>query len=384
MRVLHLNGGNMYGGVETVLSTLAREGQAAPGMVSEFALCVEGRLSAELRAIGRPPHLLGAARLSRPQTIARVRRALAELIRSESFDVVVCHQPWTCVVFAPVIRAAGLPVVLWVHMASRGRHWLERLCRFTRPDLVVCNSRFTADSVSAWLPTSQIEHVYAPLSTQRSSPYATGRAALRAAVQTDDKDVVLVQVSRLEALKGHRVLLAALGTLRDLPGWRCWIVGGAQSPAEIAYLHELHNLMRRHGLSERVRFAGERHDVLDVMCAADIYCQPNTEPEGFGLTFVEAMYAGLPVVTSGIGGACEIVDGSCGILTPPGDVAALSSALRRLILDRDLNARLGAEARRRAEVLCHVPRQMRKIEAVLGSLSAPRSAAGHSVEVGST
>jgi glycosyltransferase involved in cell wall biosynthesis len=116
---------------------------------------------------------------------------------------------------------------------------------------------------------------------------------------------------------------------------------------------------------------GERRDVAQILGAANIYCQPNTEPEGFGLTFVEAMHAGLPVVTSGIGGACEIVDESCGVLTPPGDVPALSSALDRLIVDRDLNARLGAEARRRSELLCDVPRQMHRIQAVLASLVAP-------------
>ena len=105
-----------------------------------------------------------------------------------------------------------------------------------------------------------------------------------------------------------------------------------------------------------------------VLNAADVYCQPNTEPERFGLTFVEAMHAGLPVVTSGIGGACEIVDGSCGVLTPPGDVAALAGALRPAIVDTDLRARLGADARKRPTELCDASRQMRRIQALLGGV----------------
>jgi len=380
MRVLHLNSGNIYGGVETFLATVAREADAAPYMESEFALCFEGRLSAELDECGRSPHLLGNVRLSRPLTVLRARRALAGLLQRGSFDVVVCHQPWTCVVFASVIRTARLPIVLWVHMAGDGRHWLDRLCRLTRPDRVVGNSQFTAGAVSRWLSGARVEYVYAPLSLPRTSPTLAERADIRRTLETAEANVVLIQVSRLDALKGHRVLLAALGQLRDVAGWTCWIVGGAQRPAEVAYLRELRNLAHDHGIAERVRFVGERNDVPRVLSAADIYCQANTEPEGFGLTFVEAMQAGLPVVTSGIGGACEVVDGSCGILTPPGDVAALSRALRRLIVDRDFKERLGAEARRRPETLCHAPRQLHMMHAVLASVAAAPLATGHSAE----
>jgi glycosyltransferase involved in cell wall biosynthesis len=367
MRVLHVGSGNIYGGVETFLATLAREAHSAPDMEPRFALCFEGRLSTELEALHRAPHMLGPASLSRPRTVLRARRELRDLLRREPCDVVVCHQPWTCVLFAPAIRAVGLPVVLWVHMASRGRHWLERLCRLTSPDAAICNSRFTADLVAAWLPRAQVEHCPVPVSPQTSAD-GLGREAIRGELGTPDRDVVIVQVSRLDALKGHRVLLAALGQLRGVAGWTCWIVGGVQRPEEGAYLRALQQLAAEQGISGRVRFVGERRDVAQILGAANIYCQPNTEPEGFGLTFVEAMHAGLPVVTSGIGGACEIVDESCGVLTPPRDVPALSSALDRLIVDRELNARLGAAARRRSESLCDVPRQMRRIQAVLASL----------------
>jgi hypothetical protein len=98
MRALHITSGNMYGGVETLLSTLARESAAVPEMTSEFAVCFEGRCSEELARLGHGPHLLGRVRLSRPHTLLRARRVLAALLRGARYDVIVCHQPWTYVV----------------------------------------------------------------------------------------------------------------------------------------------------------------------------------------------------------------------------------------------------------------------------------------------
>src|SRR5207302_1246255 len=110
-----------------------------------------------------------------------------------------------------------------------------------------------------------------------------------------------------------------------------------------------------------------------LLAAADIHCQPNTGPEPFGITFIEALYAGLPVVTTGIGGALEIVDGSCGILVEPGDPAALAAALGRLIEDRDLRARLGAAGPARAAALCEPRAQLQTLAHALTKLRAGRA-----------
>ena len=72
--------------------------------------------------------------------------------------------------------------------------------------------------------------------------------------------------------------------------------------------------------------------------------------EGFGVACAEAMAHGRPVVASAVGGLLDlVVDEETGLLVPPGDVGALREALRRLLADEELRARLGANARRRAE-----------------------------------
>jgi glycosyltransferase involved in cell wall biosynthesis len=311
---------------------------------------------------------VGHVRVSRPHTLVRARRALAKLLADASFDVVVCHQPWTYVVFGGVARRAGLPVVLWVHMASDGTHWLERLERSARPDLAICNSRFTAAETARWLP-GVIEHVYCPVTAPHSNQQP-GRSAVRRSLKTGERDVVIVQVSRLEPWKGQHVLLDALARLRDIPTWTCWIVGGTQRPSEAIYQQQLERVADAGSIAHRVRFLGERHDVPALLAAADLFCQPNTSAEPFGLSLVEAFHAGLPVITSNIGGACEIVDASCGLLTPPGDVLAVAAAVERLVEDAALRSRLGDAARHRPEILCDPPRQMRRIYDVLSSVAA--------------
>jgi len=98
-------------------------------------------------------------------------------------------------------------------------------------------------------------------------------------------------------------------------------------------------------------------------------------PEPFGLTFVEAMSAGLPVVTSSWGAPLEIVNADSGILVSPGDADLLAKALERLIADAALRARLGAGGRVRARELCDPERQMNLLAETLMAVASGSPAA---------
>jgi glycosyltransferase involved in cell wall biosynthesis len=202
----------------------------------------------------------------------------------------------------------------------------------------------------------------------------TARATVRSELGAAEGTVVILQASRLERWKGQSVHLAALGLLRDVPGWECWLAGGAQKGGEGNYLSELRSIVRRVGIADRVRFLGQRADVPRLMAAADVFCQPNSGPEPFGIVLVEALYAGLPVVTSGFGGAPEIVDPSCGILTRPGDAEAVAAALRGLIQGPSLRRTLGDAGPRRAQELCDPTRQLNAVAALLRPVEPCREA----------
>ncbi|HKY23466.1 MAG TPA: glycosyltransferase family 4 protein [Vicinamibacterales bacterium] len=359
MRVLHVHSGNLYGGVETVLRTLARCRHLAPSMDMSVALCFEGQIAAELRAAGIEPFLLGDARLRRPDRIWLARRALRRLLERGDFDAVVCHQAWPLALFGPVVRKTHARLVLWLHMAHR-RHWLNRLAWRVRPDMVICNSRFTASTVPQ--DGVRVEVVYYPV----EAPETARRSDV--SISPDTSDAIIIQVSRMEAWKGQVVCLEALAQLPDGMPWACWQVGGAQRPEEERYLASLHALAKRLGIAQRVRFMGQRNDVHNLLAQAQIYCQPNIEPEPFGIGLIEALGSGLPVITSSIGGAVEIVDDSCGVLVSPRDSASLAREIARLIDDRDRRERLGAAGPARARALCEPSVQMPRLAKILDSV----------------
>jgi glycosyltransferase involved in cell wall biosynthesis len=369
MRVLHVYGGNLYGGIETLLVTMARLRTLCPALEPEMALCFDGRLSAELRATGMPVHRLPEVRASRLQTVVRARRQLAALLARGRFECVICHAAWSQALLGPAVRRASIPLVFWAHDAVTGKHWTERLARRVRPDLVICNSLYTAASVGNLYPGVPSLVLAYPVSTETPRLTETERAAVRVSLDTPIDSTVIIQVSRMEAWKGHALVIDALARLRDWP-WVWWIVGGAQRPDEQAYVGALHAAADRLGVADRVRFLGERSDVRRLLAAADIHCQANLSPEPFGITFVEALAAGLPVVTAAMGGALEIVDDSCGILVPPNDVVALAASLRRLIEDPALRARLSSAGPARARRVSDPAAQMRRLSDALQGMLA--------------
>jgi glycosyltransferase involved in cell wall biosynthesis len=350
MRVLHVNSGNLYGGIETLLVTLARERGLCQDLEPRFALFFEGKLARELRATGVSVSLLGPARVRYPWTILAVRRRLAALLEAERPDVVVTHGAWSHAIAAPTVRNSGVMLAHWVHAPPTGGHWLERWARRTPPDVAIANSRFTAASLDRLFPRAYTAVVYAPVSAP-SRAMSQGREALRASLETAGDGVVIVIACRLERWKGHLLLIEALGRLRDDPRWIAWIAGGPQRRHEQVYLDEIRVAAARAGILPRLRFLGQRTDVPDVLAAADIHCQPNEGAEPFGLAFVEALYAGLPVITTAIGAAPEIVDTSCGVLVPV-DAKALATALKRLVAARAERVRLGTSGPARAHALC--------------------------------
>jgi glycosyltransferase involved in cell wall biosynthesis len=154
--------------------------------------------------------------------------------------------------------------------------------------------------------------------------------------------VRLVMVARFGAQKDHPTLLRALAGLQD-HAWELDLIGDGPLRAETE------SLAASLGLGDRVRFLGQRTDVDQILATAQISLLV-TNWEGFPLSILESMRAGLPVVASSVGGIGESVrDDENGYLVPRGDVESVRDRVERLLTWPGLRARMGANGRTRYE-----------------------------------
>jgi glycosyltransferase involved in cell wall biosynthesis len=289
----------------------------------------------------------------------QLRRLLAAL----DVDVVNAHAP---VPFLADVAAfvSPAPVVLTYHSGSmvKGRAAVDVLLRayerHVLPPVFDRSRRLVAVSPA-------------------SMAYATGRARLiPPGVDTGlftppatpaERDVSVLYVGRVERSsrwKGLPVLLESLTRLRELvPGVRLDIVGdGDDAPA-------LRDRAARLGVADRVRWHGSvGHARLPAFYrGAGVAVLPSlTESESFGMTLVEAMASGCPVVGSAVGGIPFVVrDGLDGLLVQPGDPRALADALAAVLTDHARAADLGAAGREAAVTRWEWARQRERTLEVL-------------------
>jgi len=181
-------------------------------------------------------------------------------------------------------------------------------------------------------------------------------------VGLNPKGLVVGTVGWLLPIKGPMHLLNAMADVwQSHPEIRLVFVGKGELE------EELRAEAFRMEVSERVILLGWRADIPEIMQILDIFVLPSLN-EGMGRVLVEAMAAGKPIVASSVGGILDLVKhGQNGLLVEPGDVSALSLAIRRLLVDKKLRDEMGKQGRIMAQNYS-VEKMVRKIDALYSSL----------------
>ena len=151
----------------------------------------------------------------------------------------------------------------------------------------------------------------------------------------------LIMVARFSAQKDHPTLLRALAGI-DSP-WEIDLVGDGP------LMEQMKSLAAELGIESRIRFLGQRLDVDQLLAQAQVSVLA-TNWEGFPLSILESMRAGLPVIASAVGGIEEaVIDEETGYLVPRGDVIRLRERIEGLLTAPLLRTRMGFSARNRYE-----------------------------------
>ena len=177
--------------------------------------------------------------------------------------------------------------------------------------------------------------------------------------------IVIGHVGRMTPWKGQHYLLEAFARVaREAPNAYLVFVGDPVFDTD-TYQDKLLDLTAKLGLTERVKFAGYRHDMPEVLAAMDVFAFTSVEKDTSPLTLLSAMATGLPIVAFDIEGVREVVDeGEQLLLTPLKDTNALADSVLRLISDPELRRRLSASARRQGEQRFSLEQHVASIEQV--------------------
>jgi phosphatidylinositol alpha-mannosyltransferase len=289
------------------------------------------------RAIGIPYGGTVAPICFSRRSFGRIRR-LASVFEP---DVVHVHEPLTPSTSMLATIAATVPVVATFHAFAER----SRLMELTAPVLRTVYRRIAAPvavsrAAAAFLGRAipgEVEVVPNGVDVARFARAASPRSGLPGGR-------VVLWVHRLDHQKGFPVAVRAFARLAaELPDVHLVVAGDGHDRDAVGLLPDDDR--------RRVVMLGTvpNEDLPALLAGADAFVAPALGQESFGIALVEAMAAGVPVVASDIPGYDEVVrDGMDGVLVPPADVDALATALRRVLEDPDLAARLARAGRERA------------------------------------
>ncbi len=243
--------------------------------------------------------------------------------------------------------------------ASQRHHTGLTRWLIARMDAVIA----TSDRSAAYLQrrATVIRH---GIDTETFAP-AADRAALRRALDLPPEAILIGCYGRIRPSKGTDLFVEAMAQVLPRHPDAIALVMGRATDRERAFAARLQERARETGLAERIRFLPEvaTHAIAGHYAALDLYVAPQRW-EGFGLTPLEAMASGVPVVATRVGAFEElVVDGRTGALVAPDDAGALAAAIGGALDDPDRLRVQGAEAR------AHVARAF-TLEAEAGALNA--------------
>ena len=342
LRVAFVIGSLRRGGTEGQILALGSALAARGHLVTVICLGTAGDRAGAARAAGIRVVETGFAGLPRSMlfnpfpTIRQVRR-IRRVIREASPDVIHCFLYWGYLIGVPIARSVGVPVVI-----SSRRSLTSGFRRFQLlipwewacdrlADAVVCNSIAVMEDA--------VRHTRLP--RRKALVIRNGVFVPPAQAPSGMRPPRVVILANLIAYKGHDDALTAFARVRaSMPTLEARLQLAGTGPEE----GTLRDRARELGIDGDVEFLGSVADVSALLEGCAFTVLPSLT-EGMPNAVLESLAHGRAVVASAVGGVPEILEHGGGVLVPPGDPEALADAMRTLLVDPAMTARLGAEGR---------------------------------------
>ncbi|HEY3821711.1 MAG TPA: glycosyltransferase [Polyangiaceae bacterium] len=343
LAICHVLSSVEIGGAERVVLDLVRLQRAAGHRVAVVSLSrADGALGGELR---RVVDTLDSVP-KRPKGLDfGLPLRLARWFRGHGTQVVHTHNELPLIYGAPAGRVAGAVVVHSKHgivPVTRGAHWLRRAAAVAT-DVFVAVSDATADTARAnrECARDKLRVVINGTDLSRFPAPGDARATIRRELGIPPGARVVITIGRLVKEKNHALLLRAVASLLSADSHLIVVGDGPLRDDVKARVRQLEN-------GHCVHLTGARHDVPALLASADGFVL-SSDSEGLPIGLLEAWAAGLPVLSTAVGGIPSLVrSGETGLLVPPGDEAALTHALRRVFEGDQALGRIAERGRAKA------------------------------------
>lgn len=340
LRIVHIETGMNWRGAQVqVLHTAL--GQKALGH-SVNLICPPGSaLGRKAKEAGINVHFLrcrvalyGYDALKMAGLMRHLRPNIVHLHSSHAHNVGGMAARLTRVPAVVLSRRMDTPITLWHHRLKYRVGYDAVIAISNGVKQALVRAGVSADKIS--VVRSAIEDHWWTHSGDRHS--------VRQELGYSSDDVVVAVIAAIEPRKGQLILIRALPKILEKTSNVKILLAGKDDASQPE-----RELVQQLGLEDKVLFAGFRSDIKDVIAAADIVAAPSFL-EGLGVSIMEAMACGKPIVASNVGGIPEsVVDGETGLLVEPGNVDALAEAVIRLSIDKTLRHDMGRKGQLRAQ-----------------------------------
>lgn len=234
---------------------------------------------------------------------------MVNVITKKHYDIIWTNEPVMGVVTRLAARKArktGTKVMYMIHgfhfyKGAPLSNWLvyyptESICsRFTD---VICTINTEDFKRASNFRTSRVDYIHGIGVNTNRFPGIKKSAYIRKELDLSKSEIILLSIGELNQNKNHRVIIKALGLLNNKNIH--YVICGKGAEEE-----NLKKLALEEGINLNVHFLGYRQDIMDICCSADIFVMPSIR-EGLGLAALEAMYCGLPLITSNARGLVDV------------------------------------------------------------------------------
>ncbi len=309
-----------------------------------------------------------------------------------TYDAIHAHYYQSGMIAQKIVQLhPGLPIVTTFHtlalmknLVARNQQEQESEARINAEYSLVATSQ--AIIAPSRTDKSYLEHLYnaQPARVQVVTPGVNidlfkpmDHVAAKQSIGAEPDEKILLFVGRIEPLKGIDAIMYALKMIRHRqPNWniRLWIVGGDISQPSDQWSAELQKLQRLREvlkIPDLVHFVGQQHQLSlpAYYNAASVVVMPS-HYESFGMTALEAMACGVPVVTTNVSGIATFFDNDADhLVATVNNPLRLSEQIEHLIDEADHHPELTAELRRTAEHLAW-PKVAEQVAAVYDQVSS--------------